>query len=267
MDLSKLDRRIIFLIMVLAVIIPMIFNITLPVQITKDTKAVYNAIDTLKSGQYIMVSFDFEASSYPEMRPLAEVILNQAFEQDLKVVGLALFSEGTAIGYTLMKDIAKKYGRIYGEDWIYLGFRPQYVAAILGMGESIIKVFPEDYLKQSLEKYPAFRRLANYKSIPLVVSIADGSLPIHWAEYANARYAQEVAVATAAVMVTAFKPYFEAGQLIGPVAGIKGAAEYEKLLGYIGPGHRRLFTQSVVHVVIILLVITANVSAYVWRRK
>lgn len=267
MDFSKLDRRVIFGIMALAVIIPMFFNINLPVQVTEDTQEVYNAIDSLSAGEYIMISFDFEASSYPEMRPLAEVILNQAFEKDLKVVGLALFSEGTAIGYTLMKDIAKKYGRVYGEDWIYLGFRPQYVAAILGMGESIPKVFPEDYLKKSLDKYPAFSTMASYREIPLVVSIADGSLPIHWAEYANARYGQRVAVATAAVMVTAFKPYFEAQQLVGPVAGIKGAAEYEKLEGYIGPAHRRLFTQSVVHVVIILLVVGANISAYVWRRK
>jgi hypothetical protein len=76
-----------------------------------------------------------------------------------------------------------------------------------------------------------------------------------------------VAVACAAVMVTAFKPYFESGQLIGPAAGVKGAAEYEKLLGYEGAAHRRLFTQSVVHLAIIILVIVANVSAYVWRKK
>jgi hypothetical protein len=213
-----------------------------------------------------MISFDFEASSFPEMSPLATATLNHIFKKNLKVVGLALFSEGTAIGYTLLSDIAKKHGKQYGRDYIYLGFRPQYVSAILGMGESIAKVFPEDYLKKPYEDYPEFAGLKNYSDLPLVISIADGSLPIHWADYANARYGQEVAVACAAVMVTAFKPYFESGQLIGPAAGIKGAAEYEKILGEKGSGHRRLFAQSTAHLFIILLVIAANIAAW-WRKK
>ena len=201
------------------------------------------------------------------MRPLAALILNHAFENNSKLLGLALFSEGTAIGYTLLEEIARKHDKNYGKDYIYLGFRPQYVSAILGMGESIIKVFPEDYLKQPLETYPEFLNAQNYDDLPLIISVADGSLPIHWADYANARYGQEVGVACAAVMVTAFKPYFESGQLIGPAAGVKGAAEHEKLLGYKGAAHRRLFTQSVVHLAIIILVIGANISAYVWRKK
>lgn len=266
MDLSNLDRRWIFLLMGLAVTIPMLFNISPEVQITDDTREIYASIDTLEAGDYVMISFDFEASSFPEMSPLATATLNHMFKKDLKVVGLALFSEGTAIGYTILSEIAKMHGKEYGRDYIYLGFRPQYVSAILGMGESIVKVFPEDYLKKPLEEYAEFVSLNNYADLPLVVSIADGSLPVHWAEYANARYDQEVAVACAAVMVTAFKPYFKSGQLIGPAAGIKGAAEYEKILGQKGTGHRRLFAQSTAHLFIIMLVIAANIAAW-WRKK
>jgi hypothetical protein len=267
MDLSRLDRRIIFLIVALAVAVPMMFNVSPDVYVGDDTQQIYDEIEKLDAGDYVMISFDFEASSFPEMRPLAKVILEHAFKKGLKVMGLALFSEGTAIGYTIISEMAEKYDKEYGTDYIYLGFRPQYVAAILGMGESIAKVFPEDYLKKSLSVYPEFTNLVNYDDLPLVVSIADGSLPIHWADYANARYKQQIGVVCAAVMVTAFKPYFTSGQLIGPAAGVKGAAEYEKLLGYKGDAARRLFTQSAVHVVIILIVIIANIAAYVGRRR
>jgi hypothetical protein len=249
----------------LAVTIPMLFNISPEVQITADTREIYDEIEALKAGDYVMVSFDFEASSFPEMSPLAVAALNHIFKKDLKVVGLALFAEGTAIGYTLLSEIAEKHGKQYGKDYIYLGFRPQYVSAILGMGESIAKVFPEDYHKKPLGDYPGFDGLQNYNDLPLVISVADGSLPIHWAEYANARYKQKIAVACAAVMVTAFKPYFKSGQLIGPAAGIKGAAEYEKILGQKGTAHRRLFAQSTAHLFIIIMVIVANIAA--WRRK
>jgi hypothetical protein len=245
----------------------MLFNITPPVRVEPDTLSVFDKIDSMPPDGYVMVSFDFEASSFPEMRPLAAVILNHLFERDIKVVGLALFSEGTALGFTTISDIARKYGKHYGEDYIYLGFRPQYVSAILGMGESIAKVFPEDYLKKQWAAYPGFTDLSDYEDTWLVVSVADGSLPIHWAEYANARYKVDVAVACAAVMVTAFKPYFSSGQLIGPVAGVKGAAEYEKLLGQEGAAQRRLFTQSAAHLFIILIVVLANIAAYVRRGR
>ena len=62
MDLSRLDRRIIFLIIAIVVIVPMLFNITPEVQVTKDTQQIYDAIDSLNTGDYIMVSFDFEAA-------------------------------------------------------------------------------------------------------------------------------------------------------------------------------------------------------------
>jgi hypothetical protein len=267
MDLSRLDRRIIFLLMGLAIAIPMLFNVTLPVNVEKDTLAVYDKIEMIEEDEYVMVSFDFEASSFPEMRPLAVAILNHLFERNIKVIGLALFSEGTALGFTTISDIAEKHGKKYGIDYIYLGFRPQYISAILGMGESIARVFPEDYLKKQWQEYPLFSGLENYDNAGLVISVSDGSLPIHWAEYANARYGVEIGVACAAVMVTAFKPYFNSGQLIGPVAGVKGAAEYEKLLGRQGAAQRRLFTQSSAHILIIVLVLGANLAAYMGRKR
>ena len=113
MDLSNLDRRWIFLLMGLAVIVPMLFNVTPDVRVTMDTREIYEAIDTLDAGDYVMISFDFEASSFPEMSPLAVAVLNHIFMKDLKVVGLALFSEGTAIGYTLLSEVAKKHGKQY----------------------------------------------------------------------------------------------------------------------------------------------------------
>lgn len=267
MDLSRLDRRIIFLLMTLAIAVPMLFNVTLPVKVEKDTLAVYDRIERLQQDEYVMVSFDFEASSFPEMRPLAVVILNHLFERDIRVIGLALFSEGTALGFTTISDVAEKHGKKYGVDYIYLGFRPQYISAILGMGESIARVFPEDYIKKQWQKNPFFSGLENYDNAGMVISISDGSMPIHWAEYANARYGVEIGVACAAVMVTAFKPYFNSGQLTGPVAGVKGAAEYEKLLGSQGAAQRRLFTQSSAHILIIVLVLGANLAAFFGRKK
>ncbi|MBU2625548.1 MAG: hypothetical protein KKG33_08300 [candidate division Zixibacteria bacterium] len=265
MDLSRLDRRIIYLLLLAAVAIPLTLKVNLPVSVGPETQKVYDAIDALPQGSRIMISFDIEASSLPEIQPVAIAIIKHAFSKDLHIIGLALFSEGTAIGYNLLSSIARSYDKEYGDDFIYLGYRPQYVSAILGMGENIRNVFPLDYRNENWLDFPAFSDLSDYDDIPLVVSLADGSLPTYWVEYAGARYGQKVATGLTAVMATSYYPYTASGQLEGLVGGLKGASEYEKLLGYSGGGQRGMLAQSSGHLMIVLLVIIANLAA--WRRK
>ena len=262
----KFDRRFIFILIVLAVMIPLLFPIDLPVAITDETRAVYDRINVLDSNSVILMSFDHEASSLPEVRPLAEAVLTHCFQRDVKVVGLALFAEGTAIGYDILNDVAARYGKMYGIDYVYLGYRPQYSAAILGMGESIRGVFPADYDDTPYDSIPLLSGVRNYDDIDLVISVADGSLPTYWVEYAQARYGQKIIAALAAVMVTAYTPYVDAGQIDGLLGGLKGAAEYEKLLGQPAAGTRGMDAQSLAHLSIALLIVIGNIIAFAVRR-
>jgi hypothetical protein len=260
MRLLSLDRRIIYILVLLAVGVPLLFRVSLPVKVGVETRKVHSAIDNIPQGSYVMLSFDIEASSLPEVKPLAEATVRHCFQRDLRIIGLALFSEGAAIGYNLLVQVADEMGKVYGSDYIYLGFRPQYVSAILGMGESIEDVFPLDYLNNDWREYPGYASLGNYDDVALVISIADGSLPTYWVEYAGSRYNQKIAACLTAAMTTSYYPYTVSGQLVGMVSGLKGAAEYETMLGYSGGGHRGMLSQSSGHALIILLVIVANVA-------
>lgn len=265
MDLARIDRRVIFLLLLLAVALPLLTKLDLPVTVGPQTNKVFDAIEEIPEGDYIMVSFDIEASSLPEVKPLAEAMIRHAFRRDLKIIGLALFSEGTVIGYNLLSSVALEFGKEYGEDFIYLGFRAQYISAIDGMGENIRTVFPLDFLNNDWSGFEAFRSARNYGDIPLVMSISDGSLPTYWVDYAWSRYDQRIVTGLTAVMATSFYPFTASGQIIGMVAGLKGAAEYEKLLGYVGGGQRGMLAQSSAHLLIIVMVVLANVAA--WRNR
>ncbi len=263
----RFDRRYIFLAIAVAVAVPMLFPIGLPVAVTDETRQVYDRIENLAPGDVVMFSFDHEASSLPEVRPLAEAVLTHCFRRGVKVIGLALFAEGAAVGYDILKDVGEREDKTYGEDYLYLGYRPQYSAAILGMGESIAEVFPADYDQTPYEELPLGQRVKSYADIELVVSVADGSLPTYWVEYAQARYGQRIVAALTAVMVTAYNPYLEAGQLDGILGGLKGAAEYEKLLGQPAAGTRGMDAQSLAHLTIAILIILGNIIAFArWRR-
>ncbi len=253
--------------MALAVTTALVFRPGLPVSITPETRHVFGVIDSLAPGSVVMISFDHEASSLPEIGPLGSAIVEHCFRRGVDIVGLALFSEGTAAGYDLLSRRASVLGRVYGSDWIYLGFRPQYTAAILGMGESIAGVFSADYKGQPLGSTALGKRVRDYRDIALVVSLADGSMPTYWVEYAQARYHERIIAAVTAVMVTSYVPYIESRQLEGIVAGLKGAAEYEQLLGHPGAGMRGMDAQSAAHGLIAILIVAGNWQAWRLRRK
>jgi hypothetical protein len=260
-----MSRQLIFVLIALSVAIPLVIKIGLPNEVTSEVMQVYEEIDRLDSGSVVLVSFDHEASSLPEVKPMAQAILRHCFARKLKVIGLALLAEGTAIGEQILRETADEYEAGYGEDFVFLGFRPQFQAAILGMGEDIRRVFPEDYGNTPLIRLPLMRNVKNYDDIALIISVSDGDMPVWWVDYAVSRYHKRLAVAATAVMATSFYPFLSSGQMIGLLGGLKGAAEYEILIEKPGMGQRGMDAQSVCHLVIILLVIAGNVGYY--RRK
>ncbi len=245
----------------------MLLNIKLDMRVSPYTQRLYDYIESLPEGSVLIVSFDHEASSLPEIRPIALSVLRHAFRKGHKLVGVSLLAEGTLIGYRLMGETAKEYGKTYGTDYVYLGFRPQYIAAILAMGESISDTYPQDYLGRPYEQFELSRSIKNYNDVAAVLSIADGSLTTHWIEYGQARYGVKVVGAVTAAMVTTYDPYLSSGQMYAMMGGLRGAAEYEKLLAMSGGGARGMLAQSSAHVYVLFLIVLGNVMYFVSRRK
>jgi len=261
-----MSRQLIFLLIAFSVAIPLVIRLGLPNYVTSEVMQVYEEIDQLDSDSVVMISFDHEASSLPEVKPMAVAILRHCFSKNLKVIGFALLAEGTAIGDQILREVAAEHNKVYGEDYVFLGFRPQYQAAILGMGEDIKRVFPQDYRNISFDQIPMMEGIKNYQDISLIISVADGDMPAYWVDYAVSRYHKKVSAAVTAVMATSFYPFLASGQIVGLLGGLKGAAEYEILIEKPGMGQRGMDAQSVSHLMIILLVILGNMGYFLRRR-
>jgi len=256
-----------FLGLAVVVIFTMLLGIQPDVTPTGDTLRMYEYINSLPSGSVLMVSFDHEASSLPEISPLAVAFLRHAFSKGHRMIGVALLAEGTGVGYNLMQQTAREYDREYDIDYVYLGFKPQYIAAMLSMGESIRNTYPEDYSGNKYEQLEMLRGISNYDDIAGVISIADGSLTTHWMEYAGARYGVRISAFVTAAMVTSYDPYLASGQMHNMVGGLRGAAEYEKLIGAGGGGMRAMLAQTISHIYIILLIIVGNIIYFSARSR
>jgi hypothetical protein len=67
-------------------------------------------------------------------------------------------------------------------------------------------------------------------------SIATGIIGEWWANLINAQFGLPVAVGCTAVSAPKYYAYLEAGQMLGLIGGLKGASEYERMVGRL-PGH------------------------------
>ncbi len=261
------SRHIIFISLFLIIFVTMLLDYSPEVIVTSETQRMYDYLDSLPPGSVLIVSFDHEASSLPEIKPIALTVLRHAFSKDLKLIGTALLAEGTGVGYRLITQTAQEYDKEYGKDFVYLGFKPQYIAAILSMGESIADTYPEDYLDNSYYDNEMLTDIKNYDDIAGVISIADGSLTTHWIEYGASRYNVKVTAAVTAAMMTTYDPYLSSNQLYAMYGGLRGAAEYEKLINIGGAGKRGMLAQSVSHIFVIVLIIIGNIMYFIQRKR
>jgi len=239
-------RWIIFSGLAIVVIVSYLITIKFKTAPSPATLKAYKYLDTLPEKSVVIFSFDHEASSLPEIQPIALAMLRHAFKNDLKIVGLSLFAEGTAIGYDLLSKTAREYDRQYGSDYIFLGFKPQY---------------------NMTDTMPIMLGIDSYDNIEMVVSIADGDRTVQWVEYAGARYNQKVMAGLTAAMITSYDPYLSSEQLYAVVGGLRGAAEYENLLDKRGGGSRGMLAQSAAHLYILALVIVGNIIYFRNRRR
>ncbi len=260
-------RWTLFVLTALAVAVPLLVPLGLPLRTTKEVVAVYDAIEALPEASHLLISFDFGAASLPEMEPMARALLRHCFARGLKVIGIALLAEGAGIGNTILSTTAAEYDKQDRIDYLFLGYKPRPDAAILGIGEDLRRVFPADHAGRTTEDAVALDGVRDYGQIAMVVSVADDDMPIVWINYAGARYGATIACGATAVMVTSFYPYLPSGQLVGLIGGLKGAAEYEHLVGRTGTAARGMDAQSVAHGLILIAIVAGNLQALLRRKR
>lgn len=265
--LMNIDRRIIFILVALAVIIPTFLKVNFPITVSDPTRKIYNYIEDLPPKSTVLMAFNYGPSSLAELEPMAAAVLRHCFKKELRVIGMTLFADGSTLGDEVIKDIADETGAVNGEDYVYLGYRPGRIQVLLGLGSSIESVFESDYAKKPLPEIPMMDDVKNYDQIDLVLDLASSASPTWWITYTNTRYNQQIAAGVTGVMVSELYPYLQTKQLVGLMPGLLGAAEYEKLISTPEKGTAGMSVQSFVHLLIVALVIFGNVAFFIRRRK
>jgi hypothetical protein len=272
--LLKIDRRIIYIVMGLLVMLPLIRPLGLGVNSGPRAKALFDAIDAIPAGKTVLIAVDFDPSSMPELYPMLTAVMRHAFAKNLKVLLCGLWVTGAGLADQAAQTIPKEYGKEYGKDVVYLGWKAGVDAVILGMGENIKNVYPVDYYGKPLDSLPMMREVKQLRDIPIAFAISAGTPGYgDWLLYAQSRYGMKVGAGVTAVSAADAYPFLQSGQLTGLLAGMKGGAEYEVLIQRAGyskaymPAVAAMDSQSLAHVVILVLVIIGNIAYFATRKR
>jgi hypothetical protein len=273
--LTKIPRQVIYAVIALAIMIPLIKPIGLPIRVMPKAEKLYAAIDSLGSpSKPILISCDFDPQSMPELYPMLIAILRHCFARDIRVVVMALWPQGPGLAEMALDQVRREYDKEYGKDYAFLGYKFGVTAILLGMGDNIKGVFPVDYYGTSLDSIEITSKMRNYNDLSMVVTLSAGDPGWRaWLLYAQARYHAPVGIGVTAVSAADVYPYVETGQVVGLLAGMKGASEYEILVhqGKYSEGKRTavqgMDAQSLGHLIIMVFIIIGNIGYFATRRK
>lgn len=278
----NLDRRIIYLVVMICVFVPLVKPLGLPVTPTEEVRRAYQDIEDLEEGSVVLISADYGAATMPETHTMFLALVHQCFRNKLRMIVISLIPQGAALadnGLVEVLETTDAQGNlvysdvVYGEDYVNLGYKAGGVAVMLGIGQSFSATFPQDFNNTDIEEFPLLKEITALGDCDYIFDVASVGYPEFWVSYGSERENVPLSVNCTAVSTAQYYPYYLSGQFSGLVGGMKGAAEYEVLIGMkeiIGKtpdATKGMDSQTVVHIFIVLAIIMANFFYFKMRGK
>jgi hypothetical protein len=115
---------------------------------------------------------------------------------------------------------------------------------------------------------PVLQGITNLRDVNYAVSLGAGNPGVEaWYVFGKDKYKFELGGGCTGVMAPGLYPLLRSGQINGLIGGLRGAAEYETLIGQKGKAIAGMDAQSATHLAIIVLVIICNLFYFSLRRQ
>ncbi len=272
-----IDRRWIFLAMGLVVVVMYALGETETIPVSEYVQSYFDEIESLPEGSIVMLSADFDPASAAEIEPMYIATIHHLLRHNLRVINVATWPAAPPFTQKYFSEIAPQYGKVYGVDWVELGYTPGDDVAMGLIGQSLKSTYSTDDRNHSpLRDIPLLADVSDsFRGISLLVSASAGYPGIlEWIAQVGGRYQVPVICGTTAVQTTALFAYYP-NQLKGFLGAFTGATQYLQLVGEATEAvheerdedQRRMLVQSWSHLLIIGLIAFGNVAYFLGRRR
>lgn len=270
--LVAIDRRVIFLFVGLALLVPLFMNVSQKMKISPEVQSLFDAMQALPPGSKVLLACDYDPPSSPELQPMAVTAVKYCFLYRLKMIVIGLWPQGPqqadlAIRAALKDPEVAKVNPQYGIDYCNLGFQAGNEVVIQKMGSDIPGTFPKDWRGTDVKTLPIMTGIKNFSNIDFIFNLSAGYPGTReWVQLAADRFHAKLVSAATAVQTPEYTPYL-GRQLLGILGGMKGGAEFEALTTYRGKATKFMLAQSLSHLIVVAFIIIGNAAYFASRKK
>lgn len=264
-----LNPRIVYLVMAIVLIFPVLRPIGMPIVVDESTRVIFDWIENSEPGTIVFFDSAYSGGSSTEINPQLEAWAYHCFKKGLKIINVSQWQPGAMIASELMRKVAAAaqadgYDAEYGVDWVFVGWKSMVWREL--REDFWLTAGNHDFWGNHFSTLPLMERVKKW-DVPTsksmlafdVGSPGVGTFLVEWREH-------DIYVGCAAVQQSGLQSILRSGQIKGLMAGISGAAQYEKLLGRPGEATILMDAQSLGHVVIIVLVVLGNIAFFMKQK-
>lgn len=256
------------------VAIPFIKPMGLPIVVSDYTTMFYDGMENIQSNDVVVVDYNFAASNWGELGA-AGVAMTQHLSRlrrdiDFKIIFLATTPEGPFMVNRIIDDLggwsSLNFGE-YGVDWVYLGFMAGGEPMIAAMASDFNSIYQKDYQGTSVTELPLMMQMTDIDDVDLLIQYNMGGDSEKYRTQWGAPFGTSILMICQGNQVPRQTMYVEAGQITGMVASVRGAAEYELLLGLPGEAIVSSDALSTGHILVIAVIILGNINYFFVEKK
>lgn len=271
--LGGIDRRVLYLGLFLVTLTPLVGGWSLPLYPTPPSQALARTINELPTDKIVFFSSNWEAGTQAETRPQMIALVRHLIRRGIK---FAILSIGSVTAPQLAQAAVEQAIRLedaegrweYGRDWVNLGFKLATTPWFRSLTLDIPSAVREDWRATPVAQIPVMQGVRKFGpdgQVSMLIDITGSNSITAWYQFLSPTKTK-LGLGCTAVMAPEQYPYLDSGQLSGMLTGMKGAAEYEGLIGAKGAGLPAMAGQSFAHLYIILLIALGNLSLLAGRR-
>jgi hypothetical protein len=271
-NFNNLDRRWVYLLAWIFVLFPLVFPLGLPVPINKESQQWYAAINDIPDGATVVFAPMYGTSGMPELFPMTLATMHQLWSKNIKIIVVSFWAEGPLVFDQLLRQIdpsGAPYNKVYGVDWIDLGYIPGSEPAMRAFGENMKNTVARDYLQnKALSEFPIMDSITSAADIDLIISIETGTPGLtEWLRQWQEPFRTAIIVGCIGVSAPGMAPFLQSGQLSALLPGLTSSAEYELLINRKGLAIAGVDAVSMSHILVVALVVLGNIGYFVTRGK
>lgn len=279
-------RRIIYLVMIVAVAAPILLGFSQRPSRLESAERMYAVVEgvQVQPGEVAVVWLDFGPNTTAENEPQAIVLLEHLFRRHIPVVLLSQYQQSERFLESIPLKVAKRLEEEmpgqewrYGDAWVNAGYRPGSGIFIQSMVSSpdLTKFLVRDVQGMPLSHYPKFAAIGGIERVKLVgeitglVGVFDNIIQFLQKD----GYRPTIVHGCTSITIPEAYIFLDSAQLKGLLEGIAGAAWYSEVLRRAHPqsdNKKLLITNTslgLAHLVLILLIIVGNVAPLIARGR